>query len=94
MNRLEHSILKNLIYNETFARKVLPFLRTDYFSDNTEKVVYKEVDDFINKYNSLPTHEALIINFSESKKLTEQEVRNSIELIQNINQHKEEPTEM
>jgi replicative DNA helicase len=72
----------------------LPFLRTDYFSDNTEKVVYKEVDEFINKYNSLPTHEALIINFSESKKLTEQEVRNSIELIQNINQHKDEPTEM
>ena len=94
MNRLEHSILKNLIYNETFARKVLPFLRTEYFSDNTEKVVYKEVDEFINKYNSLPTHEALIINFSESKKLTEQEVRNSIELIQNINQHKDEPTEM
>ena len=94
MNRLEHSILKNLIYNETFARKVLPFLRTDYFSDNTEKVVYREVDEFINKYNTLPTHEALIINFSESKKLTEQEVRNSIELIQNINQHKDEPTEM
>ena len=94
MNRLEHSILKNLIYNETFARKVLPFLRTDYFSDNTEKVVYKEVDEFINKYNSLPTHEALIINLTESKKLTEQEVRNSIELIQNINQHKDEPTEM
>ena len=94
MNRLEHSILKNLIYNETFARKVLPFLRTDYFSDNTEKVVYKEVDDFINKYNSLPTHEALIINLTESKKLTEQEVRNSIELLHNINQHKDEPTEM
>ena len=94
MNRLEHSILKNLIYNETFARKVLPFLRTDYFSDNTEKVVYKEVDDFINKYNILPTHEALIINLTESKKLTEQEVRNSMELLQNINQHKDEPTEM
>ena len=94
MNRLEHSILKNLIYNETFARKVLPFLRNDYFSDNTEKVVYKEVDDFINKYNSLPTHEALIINLTESKKLTEQEVRNSMELLQNINQHKDEPTEM
>jgi len=72
----------------------LPFLRTDYFSDNTEKVVYKEVDDFINKYNSLPTHEALIINLTESKKLTEQEVRNSMELLQNINQHKDEPTEM
>ena len=94
MNRLEHSILKNLIYNETFARKVLPFLRNDYFSDNTEKVVYKEVDEFINKYNSLPTHEALIINLTESKKLTEQEVRNSMELLQNINQHKDEPTEM
>ena len=94
MNRLEHSILKNLIYNETFARKVLPFLRTDYFSDNTEKVVYKEVDDFINKYNSLPTHEALLINLTASKKLTEQEVRNSMELLQNINQHKDEPTEM
>ena len=67
MKRLEQTILKNLIYNEDFTRKVLPFMRADYFADNTEKVVFKEIYEFVNKYKNLPTHESLVINFTESK---------------------------
>ena len=67
MNRLEQTILKNLIYNEEYSRKVLPFIRPDYFSDNIEKTVFKEVFDFTNHYKNPPTHEALVINFTEKK---------------------------
>jgi replicative DNA helicase len=93
MNRLEHSILKNLIYNDSYCRKVLPFISPDYFSDDTEKVVFKEVNEFVNKYKSLPTHEALVINFTESKSLTETQVRTSINLLDEIYKQREEPTE-
>ena len=93
MNRLEHSILKNLIYNDSYCRKVLPFIQAEYFADDTEKVVFKEVGEFVNKYKSLPTHEALVINFTESKYLTETQVRTSINLLNEIHEHREEPTE-
>ena len=93
MNRLEQTILKNLIYNEDYIRKVVPFIRADYFSDNTEKLIFKEVYEFINKYKNPPTHEALVINFTEKKSLTESEVSSAIELLKEINQAKDEPTE-
>jgi len=93
MNRLEHSILKNLIYNDSYCRKVLPFINADYFADDAEKVVFKEVNEFVNKYKNLPTHEALVINFTESKSLTETQVRTSISLLNEIHEHREEPTE-
>jgi len=93
MNRLEHSILKNLIYNETFCRKVLPFVKAEYFADDTERVIFREVNTFVNTYKSLPTHEALVINFTESDRLTEPQVRNSIALLNDIHQNKDEPTE-
>jgi replicative DNA helicase len=91
MNRLEQTILKNLIYNDEYARKVLPFIRPDYFADNAEKLVFKEVFDFIDKYKNLPTHEALVINFTEKKNLTEPDVRSSIELLNDIHTNKDEP---
>ena len=89
MNRLETTILKNLIYNEEYARKVVPFIRQDYFSDQTERNVFKEISDFTNKYKTLPTHEALVINFTESKLLTEPEVRNAVNLLNQIHDDKE-----
>ena len=94
MNRLEQTILKNLIYNEEYTRKVLPFIQSDYFSDNTEKVVFKEIFEFVNKYKNLPTHESLVINFTESKTLTEPQVRSSIELLNELKQSKDETVDL
>jgi len=93
MNRLEQTILKNLIYNEVYTRKVLPFIKPDYFSDNTERIVFKEIFDFVNKYKNLPTHESLVINFTESKSLTEPQVRESIELLKEIHLSRDEKSE-
>lgn len=94
MNRLELSILKNLTYNEEYTRKVLPFIDVEYFSDNTEKLVFKEIADFVERYKTLPTHEALMINFSESKSHTEEQVRGAMDILKELHAHKDEPTEM
>jgi len=82
-----------LIYNEEYIRKVLPFIRPDYFSDNAEKIVFKEIFDFLNQYKNPPTHEALVINFTEKKNLTEPQVQEAIELLNKVHSDKDEPTE-
>ena len=94
MKRLETSILKNLIYNEDYARKIIPFIKDEYFSDATERRVFKEIDNFINQYKNLPTYESLVINFTESKHLTEAEVQSAVELVREIHSDKDEPTDM
>jgi replicative DNA helicase len=94
MNRLEQTILKNLIYNEAFTRKVIPFIRADYFSDDTERVVFKEVFDFTNKYKNLPSHEALVINLTESKTLTEPQVQSAVRLLSEIKETKDDKVEL
>jgi replicative DNA helicase len=57
--RLEQTILSNLIYDEEYTRRVLPFLKVDYFQDQTEKVLFEEIDSFVAKYNGLPTKDTL-----------------------------------
>ena len=94
MTRLEQTILKNLIYNEAFTRKVIPFIRSDYFSDDAERIVFKEVFEFTNKYKNLPSHEALVINLTESKSLTEPQVKSAIELLNVIKETKDETVEL
>ena len=94
MNRLEQTILKNLIYNEDYTRKVLPFIQSNYFSDNTEKILFKEIFEFVNKYKNLPTHEALVINFTESKNLTESEVQDAVQLLNEIKKSKDDTVEI
>lgn len=93
MKRLETTILKNLIFNEDFARKIIPFIKTEYFTVNTEKLVFDEINEYINHFKHLPTYESLVINFTESKKLNEEQVRESIDLIRQINAEKDEPTD-
>jgi replicative DNA helicase len=93
MNRLETTILKNLIYNEDYTRKVLPFIQSDYFSDSIEKIIFDEVHEFINKYKNLPTKESLVINITESKSLTEPQVQGAIDLINEIEDSKSEMSE-
>lgn len=94
MNRLEKTILKNLIYCEEYTRKVLPFIQPSYFSENIECVVFKEIQSFVNQYKSLPTHEALVINLLESKNLTEQQVKGSVKLLDELLEHKNEKSEI
>jgi len=65
---LELVILKNLIHNEEYLRKVLPFLKSEYFADRTEKAIFDEIVNFTEKYNNPPTIESLRIYVGESNK--------------------------
>ena len=92
--RLETTILKNLIYSEEYTRKVLPFIEPEYFSDNKDKTLFKFIAEFVNKYKTLPTHEALVIDLGESKSLSDQELKNTVTLLNEIHDNRNEPTEI
>ena len=75
MERIELTILRNLLYNENYSRKVIPFIQPDYFEQRSEKVIFQEIVHFIVKYNSGITKEALTIELENRIDLTETEVR-------------------
>ena len=90
---VETTILGNLLQNEEYTRKVLPFLKNDYFSRNPEKIIYGTVSDFVTKYNSLPTKEALSIELQE-KKINEEEFKETMELLDDISKDTQEHTDL
>ena len=75
MERIETTILRNLIYNEEFSRKVIPFIEPDYFEQRSEKIIFEEITKFIVKYGSAITIEALNIETDNRTDLTETEVK-------------------
>jgi len=94
MVRLEQTILKNLIYHEAYMRKVIPYLKESYFKEPSERSVFKEIAHFVEKYKTLPTHEALVINLTETRELKEEQVRDSVELLKQIHLDRKEPTDI
>jgi len=91
--RIESLILRNLIHNEEYSRKVLPFLKDEYFMENTDKLLYKQVDNFINKYNNLPTKEALVIELDDTE-LKDEEFENVTGLINQLELEKNEQSDI
>ena len=75
MERIETTILRNLIYNEEYSRKVIPFIKPEYFESRSEKVIFEEITQFIVKYNSSITIEALNIETENRTDLTEDEIK-------------------
>ena len=67
---IEATIISNLLHNEEYARKVIVFLKEDYFMDATEKVVFSEIEKFWTKYNGVPTKEALQIAVNEREDIS------------------------
>ena len=74
MERIELTILRNLIFNEEYSRKVIPFIEPDYFEERKEKVIYEEITSFIVKYDSAITIEALNIEVENRTDLTDTEL--------------------
>ena len=65
-NKIEYLILKNLISDENYTRKVLPFIKSEYFTINEEQIIFKLIDSFVKKYNKNPTLEILEVSLQES----------------------------
>ena len=83
--RIERTTLKNLIYNEEYSRKVLPFIKEEYFTNRLEKILFKEIFNFTNQYNKLPTKETLEIDIQNRRDITDEEYKQIVGLIKSLN---------
>ena len=80
---LQQTILRNLLTNEEYTRKVLPFLAPDYF-EGAYKDIFKEVAKFVHKYNKLPTQESFKIEVDEGGRMSDENYRQTMEMLPNI----------
>ena len=84
MERIETTIISNLIYNEEYCRKVLPFIKTQYFNDKKERVVFETVCEFVVKYGKMITKEILHIELDNRKDISDSELADSNQIVENI----------
>ena len=81
---IERTTLSNLVFNEEYCRKVLPFIKPDYFDIKEEQVVFNEIVNFVDKYKRIPTQISLEIEVESRKDLTEDQHKNIVEIIKTL----------
>ena len=84
IERIETTILRNLIFTEQYYRKVVPFLKADYFQEYNEKIIFEEISDFASKYDKVPTQEVLTINLQNRTDLTDEVFQESLSTVSNL----------
>ena len=85
---LEVTILSNLIYNESYTRKVLPFIKQDYFTLRSYKVLFMEIHEYITNYDACPSLNALSIECQERDDLTEEQFKDITEVLGDLSNEK------
>ena len=83
--RIEETILRNLLHDEEYYRKVVPFVKAEYFIDLHEKVIFEEIQEFSTKYDKVPTKEVLNINLQNRSDLTDETFQQCLVEIKNYN---------
>ena len=86
---IERTTLSELVGNEQYARKVLPFIKGEYFSDRTERIVFEEIQKFVEKYNALPTKSTLEIEIDTRRDLNENDISRILETVKSLKADKE-----
>ena len=84
MQTIERTALSELITNEDYARKVLPHMKRDYFSDRSERIVFEEIQKFVEKYNTLPNKTSIEIEIDSRRDLNEQDVKAVIDVVKSL----------
>ena len=84
MDSVEFLILKNLLHNEEYLRKVVPFIKADYFEDLTQKIVFEEVSSFIEQYNKPATKEILTIEAEKRSDINDSSFKDVTKLISSL----------
>jgi replicative DNA helicase len=82
--RIEQTILRNLLFTEEYYRKVVPFLKADYFQEYHERIVFEEIADFASKYDKIPTQEVLAINVQNRSDLTDDTYKDTLQAIREL----------
>ena len=81
MDKVEFLILRNLLYNEEYLRKVIPFIKSEYFEDQKQKIVFEEILKFVGEYNQLVTKEALCIEIERRTDITDDSFKDVVDLV-------------
>ena len=84
IERIEQTILRNLLYHEEYYRKVVPFLKAEYFQEFHEKIIFEEIADFASKYDKIPTQEVLSINLQNRNDLTDDTFQDSLSAVSSL----------
>ena len=79
---IEKQILQALTFDEEYTRQVLPFLKEDYFVQTEHTLVFKVINEYFDKYNSLPKREALVIDISQRGGVDEKTIQAATELVE------------
>mgnify|MGYP003641383582 FL=1 len=81
---IERIILSNLCYNEDFLRKVIPFLKPEYFSNGSERVIFNKISEYTVNYNAPPSKQAIIISVTDDKSVSETQYNEIQEIVNDI----------
>ena len=87
METVEFLILKNLLHNEEYVRKVIPFIKGDYFEDINQKIVFEEIIKFVQEYNQLATKEVLGIEAEKRQDITDESFKEITQLIGSLEEN-------
>ena len=90
MDSVEFLILRNLLHNEEYIRKVIPFIKADYFEDLTQKIVFEEISSFVEQYNKPATKEILCIEAEKRSDINDSSYKDVTNLISSL---ENEPSE-
>ena len=90
MDKVEILILRNLLHNEKYVRKVIPFIKLEYFEDTNQKVVFEEILKFVQEYNQPATKEVLCIEVEKRQDINDNSFK---EITQMVSYLDDEPAE-
>ena len=83
-SRIENTIISSLFFNEDYTRKVLPFVKEEYFGNRVEQLLFGEIFKFVEKYNNLPTKDAMLIELNQRKDINEEELNHLKDYVSQI----------
>ena len=84
MEKVETLILRNLIFNEEYLRKVVPFIKSDYYEDHSQKILFEEILKFVQEYNQPPTKEVLCIETEKRSDINDTSFKEVTQLISQL----------
>ena len=90
MEKVEFLILRNLLHNEEYLRKVIPFIKPEYFEDNHQKIVFEEIQNFVEKYNQIATKEILCIEVENRNDINDSSFKEVVSLITSLEEEMSE----
>ena len=90
MDSVEFLILRNLLHNEEYVRKVIPFLKADYFEDTNQKIVFEEILSFVQEYNKPATKEILCIEAEKRQDINDSSFKEVTDLISSLEEETSE----